>query len=95
MVGPRLQQLRASRLAAQRELAAARPRMRLDEASVRQLINELGPIHDVLADADPEAKIRLYQELGIALTHHATKRLVQVQALPVYLRSCRRGDLNS
>jgi DNA invertase Pin-like site-specific DNA recombinase len=95
MLGPRLQELRAAKLAAERHLQAARPRDLVDESRIRALIDAVGPIADVLADADPEAKARLYNELGLELTFDAAKRLVQVEALPVCVRSCRRGDLNA
>ena len=58
------------------------------------MIVEIGPVTDVLATAAPEAKAKLYGELGLELTFHAKERLVRVEALPVYSRSCRRGDLN-
>ncbi len=94
LVGPRLKELRATKLAAEQDLKAARPRGLLDEADIRALIEAVGPITAVLADADPETKARLYNELGLELTFDATKRLVEVEALPVCVRSCRRGDLN-
>ncbi len=94
VVGPRLRELRATKLAAEQDLKAARPRSLLDEADIRALIGAVGPITAVLAGADPETKARLYNELGLELTFDATKRLVQVEALPVCVRSCRRGDLN-
>ncbi len=94
-LGPRIQQLRAAKIAAERELAAAQPSSVLDDADIRALIDAVGPISDVLAGADPDAKARLYNELGLELTFDATKRLVRVEALPVCVRSCRRGDLNS
>ena len=92
MVGPRLNQLKAAKLAAERELLLARPTEHLDESAIRALLEEVGSIPEVLADADPEAKAQLYQDLGLHLTFDAKKRLVEIQALPVYLRSCRRGD---
>ena len=55
------------------------------------MIAELGPITAVLADADPEAKAKLYNELDLELTFHAEHRLVRVEAAPVYSGSCRRG----
>jgi site-specific DNA recombinase len=94
MLGPRLQALRATKLAAEQDLKDARPRNLLDETDLRTLIEAVGPIVDVLANAEPDAKARLYNELGLELTFHATERLVQVKALPVCVRSCRRGDLN-
>ena len=96
MLGPRLQELRASKLAAERDLAAAvGTNGDLDDAAIRALIEAVGPISAVLAAADPEAKARLYNELGLDLIFDATKRLVRVEALPVCVRSCRRGDLNA
>ncbi len=94
LVGERLQQLRATKTLAERELRLARPADQLTEESVRELIASVGPIGTVLAEADPDAKALLYNELGLELTFDATRRLVEVQASPVYLRSCRRGDLN-
>ena len=94
LVGDRLQQLRATKALAERELRLARPARQLTEDAVRDLVAHLGPINTVLAEADPEAKALLYNELGLELNFDAERRLVEVQASPVYLRSCRRGDLN-
>lgn len=92
LVGERLQQLRATKALAEQELRLARPSEQLTEESVRELIASVGPIGTVLAEADPEAKALLYNELGLELTFDAKRRLVEVQASPVYLRWCRRGD---
>jgi hypothetical protein len=86
--------LRAAKIAAERDLANAQPRRVLDDSDIRALVDAVGPIANVLAGADPDAKARLYNELGLDLVFDATKRLVRVEALPVCVRSCRRGDLN-
>lgn len=90
LLGPRLEQLRGSKLAAERGLLAASPTAQLDETALRQMIAELGPITAVLADADPEAKAKLYNELDLELTFDAERRLVKVEAAPAYSASGRR-----
>jgi site-specific DNA recombinase len=94
LVAPRLQALRAAKLTAQHDLAAAQPHGRLDDDAIRALIERVGPVHTLLDGAEPDARARLYADLGLELTFDAKERLVQIEALPVCVRSCRRGDLN-
>lgn len=76
-------EVQGDRLRAEHELALATPAARMTPATVRALIDELPPIDDVLAEADHEAKARLYNELGLHLTFDAQRRLVRVEAAPI------------
>ncbi|WP_267889269.1 hypothetical protein [Streptomyces sp. NRRL F-5122] len=40
------------------------------------MIKQLGPIRDVLAEADPQNKADVYQNLGLKLTFESGKQLV-------------------
>jgi hypothetical protein len=59
-------------------------------SALRTLVAELGPIADVLEEADHEARAKLYNDLDLELTFYAERRLVTVEAA-VYSGSCRRG----
>lgn len=76
-------EVQGDRLRAEHEMAMARPAEDLTPAAVRALIEDLPPIEEVLAEADPEAKARLYNELGLQLTFDAERRLVRVEAAPI------------
>ena len=59
------------------------------------MVERLGPMEAVLAEASCEAKAGLYNSLGLELTFDAGQKVVNVEAAPVYSGSCRRGDLTS
>lgn len=93
LLGPRLKELQATRLDAEREITAAQPRTPLDETSVRTILEEVGSLSAALANANPADKAKLYANLGLELCFDAQRRLVKVEAAPMYSRLCRRGDL--
>ena len=69
----------SARLAALREITDTRP-AHADEAGLRTLLAELGPMRDVLAYADVEREARLYAELGITMTYRADDDVIVVEA---------------
>jgi site-specific DNA recombinase len=44
------------------------------------MITSLGSIRDVLADAEPQDKADVYQNLGLRLTYDPAKQLVRAEA---------------
>ncbi|MFE9650887.1 hypothetical protein ACFYO0_43750 [Streptomyces sp. NPDC006365] len=44
------------------------------------MITSLGNIRDALADADPQDKADVYQNLGLRLTYEPGKQLVRAEA---------------
>jgi site-specific DNA recombinase len=63
--------------------AAARPAsngMPLTEDAIQQIIQALGDIRDIIQDADPAAKARIYNQLELRLTYQPGKNLVHTQA---------------
>jgi hypothetical protein len=83
---------KAERQATARVLAAARPAT-LTPGDVRDLIESLGDLRPVLADADPQYKADVYADLGIALTYRPAERLVNVEAAPRMLKDVSEGRL--
>jgi site-specific DNA recombinase len=77
-------EVQAERQAAERVLATAQPAT-LTASDVRDLIEGLGDLRPVLADADPAHKAEVYADLGIALTYRPAERLVNVEAAPCAL----------
>ena len=62
---------------------------------IKALVRQLKDIVAVLADADPEDKRAIYDELGVNLTYHPDGRVARRGAgRACTWGSCRRGDLN-
>lgn len=76
-------EVQGDRLRAEHELTLAQPAQVLTEDAVRALIGSLPPVAELLAEEDPEFKARVYNDLGIELTHNAERRLVTVEAAPI------------
>jgi site-specific DNA recombinase len=79
-------EVQGERIAAERVLAEQRAEQN-DAASLRELLVELGPIRDVLARADIDAKALVYAELGLSLTYRPAEDRVLVEASP-RVRNC-------
>ena len=87
-------EVQAEKLRAEQELVRSKPADAFDAEAIRTLVERLGPMEAVLAEASYEAKAELYNSLGLELTFDACLKVVKVEAAPVYSGSCRRGDLN-
>jgi hypothetical protein len=61
------------------------------------VIDQLGDIRTVIADADPNDKARVYQELGLKLTYQPGKRTTRAEVVldPWGCRLCPRPELIS
>jgi site-specific DNA recombinase len=70
----------------------------MSRSEIRALIDTLGDIAIVLANANPQDKAEIYRRLGIQLRFQPDERTVQAQASPTTqpwaYGSCPRGDLN-
>jgi site-specific DNA recombinase len=75
LVAPRMQQLRTDKLRAEAELRAARPSTTWSPHEVRELVDGLGDIATVLADADKKQKAQLYDELRWSLGSMYSERV--------------------
>jgi site-specific DNA recombinase len=88
----------AERASAEQAHAATRSAPTMTTAEVRTLIEGLPKIVQVLADAPPHDKAKLYEAFGLELTYHPERRTVTVSADPTrqagVRKVCRRGDLN-
>jgi site-specific DNA recombinase len=67
----------AEALSQSREVTGQR-RMTKDE--IRAMLGPLGPIRDVLADAERKDKAEVYQSLGLKLIYEPGKHLVRAEA---------------
>ena len=85
-------EVQGEKLKAEQELIRSKPADAYDAEGIRELIEQLGPMEAVPADARYEAKAELYNSLGLELTFDAGQKVVTVEAAPVYSGSCRRGD---
>jgi hypothetical protein len=92
-------EVNATRAAAQTQLRTATgggpARMTTDE--INALVAALGPILDLLREADPADKAKIYSGVGLRLTYDPSRRKVLAEARPtaiMYEGSCPRGDLN-
>jgi hypothetical protein len=59
----------------ERELGRKPTTRKLAKSEIKALVHELKDIVAVLADADPEDKRAIYDELGVNLTYHADGRV--------------------
>jgi hypothetical protein len=62
---------------AARKTTARRPRM--TEAEIKTIVDKLADIARVLQDADPDDKAEVFRQLGLKLTHHPGRQLVEAQ----------------
>lgn len=65
-----------------RHQLAARPapaRTRMSEAEIKAVVDKLADIALVLRDADPDDKAEIFRQLGLKLTFHPGRQLVEAQ----------------
>ena len=71
---------------AEQELVRSKPADVFDAEAIRALVERLGPMEAVLADASYEAKAGLYNSLGLELTFDARPEGRQRRGLAGVLR---------
>lgn len=76
VVGRWIAEVRAERLAAERQLADAAPAPRLTKDEIKAIVASLQDMVAVLRDADPADKAAVYADLGISLTYHPDGRVL-------------------
>jgi site-specific DNA recombinase len=60
------------------------PRLRrMTAAEIKAIVDKLTDIARVLHEADPEDKGEIFRQLGLKLTYHPGRRLVQAEVQPV------------
>jgi site-specific DNA recombinase len=77
-----MSEVQGERLAAEAVLSASGPSEALSEASLRTMIESLGDVAQVLAEADPKDKAAVYTDLGITVIYHPEQRRAVVEARP-------------
>ncbi|ROS32182.1 recombinase family protein [Amycolatopsis thermoflava] len=55
---------------------------RMTAAEIRQLVDAMGGLLQVLRDADPGDKLEVYRQLGLKLTYNETTRMVVAESQP-------------
>src|SRR5580704_1022174 len=75
-------EVQGEKLGAEAELAAFAPSTPPTVDALRDALAGLGPMVQVLAEADPADKAALYAKLGISITYDPVKRRVRAEALP-------------
>ena len=50
---------------------------RMSEAEIKSIVDRLADIARVLIDADPEDKAEVFRQLGLKLTYHPGRKLVE------------------
>ncbi|HEX3955625.1 MAG TPA: recombinase family protein [Trebonia sp.] len=67
-------------------LATRRPsgirRRRMTEAEIKAIVDRLADLARVLSDADPNDKSEIFRQLGLRLTYHPGRGLVEAQVTP-------------
>jgi site-specific DNA recombinase len=64
-----------------RQVATA-TRHRMTEAEIKSIVSKLADIARVLSDADPDDKSEIFRQLGLKLTYHPGRRLVEARVEP-------------
>jgi site-specific DNA recombinase len=57
-------------------------RRRMTEAEIRSIVDKLANIARVLNDADPNDKSEIFRQLGLKLTYHPGRGIVEAQVQP-------------
>ena len=72
-------------------------RPRMSGAEITPIVDKLADIVRVLQDADPDDKAEIFRPLGLRLTYHPDRQLVeaQIEALQHWYSDSVRGDLNT
>jgi len=68
---------KASYALAMRRTATRRPRM--TEAEIKAIVDKFADIAAVLHDADPDDKAEVFRQLGLRLTYHPGRQLVEAE----------------
>jgi hypothetical protein len=97
------EQYRIAEVQARRAVAQTTVRKSKEHAAVMTreeinvVIDQLGDIRTVIADADPDDKARVYQQLGLKLTYQPGKRTTRADVIldPWGYRLCPRPELIS
>jgi site-specific DNA recombinase len=77
--------------ASQRQVIKARKRM--TEQGIRSIVDKLADIAHVLSDADPDDKSEIFRQLGLKLTYHPGRKIVEakIELEPRRFFECVRG----
>ena len=76
-------EVQAEKLPAEALLAAERPSEPLSADVLRSIIERLGNMAEVLAEADPTDKAELYSALGIELVYRPEQEFLSVTSRPL------------
>jgi len=54
----------------------------MSEAEIKAIVDRLGDLVRVPADADPNDKSEIFRQLGFRLTYHPGRKIVEAQVQP-------------
>lgn len=57
-------------------------RRRMSDAEIKAIVERLADLARVLADADPNDKSEIFRQLGLRLTYHPGRGIVEAQVRP-------------
>ena len=80
MVAGWIAEVKGAQLTAERELAQSFAGGKMTAEEVRQLLEGLKDIPQVLADTDPATEAKVYAQLGVRITYEPGDRLVVAEA---------------
>ena len=69
------------------ELSRRQPatsRRRMSETEIKAIVDRLADLARVLRDADPDDKAEVFRQLGLRLTYHPGRKLVEAQVVPQF-----------
>jgi site-specific DNA recombinase len=90
-------EVNTTRAAAQAQLRASGGSTRMTSDEISSMVTALGSILDLLRDADPADKAKIYSGVGLKLTYQPGQNKVIAEAKPptiMYEGSCPRTELN-
>jgi hypothetical protein len=54
----------------------------MTDAEIKAIVERLADLARVLADADPNEKSQIFRQLGLRLTYHPGRELMEAQVMP-------------
>ena len=90
-----IREVEAERIAVQAKLRSATGRNTMTPQEITAIVTALGDIVKVLADAEPEDKIKIYARLGLQLTYDINANTIEAVAEPLHEEDNGSGTIES
>jgi hypothetical protein len=82
VIGPRIAETQAKKVAAQAEIRTATCRPQMSRDDIAAIVTALGELATVVREADPADKADIYAKLKLTLTYQPEERLVEASIKP-------------